>query len=225
MSRMCNGAKMFVDGIIQNATSSIISHPFLKKFANGEIRDSEVIRRWALARYLSSSKFPELVKSAIAVCGEQDSKLTRVLEKNLRDELKPMPHPEMFRNFLLSLGIQREEFEAYLRINKTIIYPANIITIMGTKPETIAAVMLVIEVMIGIECTEVARGLRTVYGESLDLLFFDFHGVQDLSTHLKPFQRIVVDYAVDEVKRREIDLVVSPTIDSKLSFYDQFRVI
>ena len=224
MSRMGNGAKMFTDSIIQTATSRVIGNSFLRKFANGEIRDPEVIRRWALARYFSSSRFPVLVEGAIRACGDQDSALTRVLEQNLRDELRPIPHPEMFRRFLLSLDIPREEYEAYLRTNGATTYPANVIEIMGTKPETIAAVMLVIEVMIGAECKEVAKGLRAVYGDTLNLQFFDFHAVQDLTTHLRPFQRIVASYAVDEEKRGEIDAVVMPTIDTKLSFYGQFNV-
>ncbi|MEO6948180.1 MAG: CADD family putative folate metabolism protein [Ginsengibacter sp.] len=159
----------------------MLKHPFYVMWNNGEL-SREMLKEYAQEYYLQVYNFPTYVSATHANC--DDFEVRQMLLENLYEEENgPDNHPELWRRFADSLGVQRSEIKErnYLPQTKESVNTLKQLSASSNAYEGIAA-LYAYESQIPEVSTTKIEGLKKNY--NLDtpdaLVFFEVHEHADV---------------------------------------------
>lgn len=194
----------------QIAAKHLLKHPFYQAWSRGELSLS-CLQEYAKDYYQHVKAFPTYISAVHA--GTEEMATRRVLLKNLIEEEDGSPnHPELWKQFVLALGVTEEELANHNPSEEMaqLIAQFRKICREGSSAEGIAA-LYAYESQIPEICHSKIEGLKTHYGMAhpKDWQYFSVHIAADqehaaqeralLKKHLNSQNQEPIAQAVDQV--------------------------
>ncbi len=205
------------------SSHSLWSHPFLTRCRNERLTLPEV-RILAIQMYQFSNVFNRILAGILACCPEAEAQ--QVILENLFEEMgegdPTLAHPELFRRFTRTLGIDDETLaqlppepethhliETYLNLPHRYGYLA-----------ALGAVCFASEGIVGTLYTQLQQGIIGVAGVPQDALtFFDVHIHVD-DGHAAKLAALLEPRITSAQQVREIEVAIAQALDARVQFFD-----
>ncbi|MDB6081793.1 MAG: Coenzyme synthesis protein family protein, partial [Chlamydiia bacterium] len=204
-----------LDALIQS--KHLLQHPFYKAWSKGEL-SLDCLKDYAKEYYHHVQAFPTYIS---ALHSHTENPLTRqVLLKNLIEEEAGSPnHPDLWKNFALSLGVTQEELVAHTPNSeiKSLITLFRRVCSQASVAEGIAA-LYAYESQIPEICISKIAGLKTHYGMNhpQDWEYFKVHIAAD-TEHAKEERELLKSY-VSPNNEKEILTAARQILDALWNF-------
>lgn len=223
-------------------TSYATNHPLLKALASGEFEDMRgTIARFLTEYYYYSHRFTRYLGALIAaldrpehraVLVENIAEETGIIDEDHEEELREaginpedvkFPHPDLFRRFLRSIGLDPHEMihrEAHI---VTVAWSQTFLDIClhGGEPQAVGALGIGTEGIVRHMYQQILAGIRIAWPEmtARDRAFFDLHAVMD-DDHANTLRKIATKLAETRHGRRELAIGTVKAINARAVFFD-----
>ena len=167
----------FLDALdCQIQAKHLLTHEFYQAWNRGEL-SKECLKEYALEYYAHVKAFPGYLLTLLS--RKMDAETRNHLFENLSEEVAGSPnHPEMWREFALSLGATDREIDAYVP-NMAINHVIDTLNDICKNEETTSAVasLYAYESQIPAVCVSKIKGLKEHYGmkNPNDWKYFSVH--------------------------------------------------
>jgi pyrroloquinoline-quinone synthase len=159
---------------------SILRHPFYRAWQRGELTPDQ-LATYSRVYYPHVAAFPRYLKNAIN--SPSDSVIRSALEQNLDDEMTtPAPHPELWLDFAVSTGQERQAVACAKPVPKTTEAIATFDRLTSRNIASGLAALYAYESQQPEVAAEKLRGLRDCYGiqSPQALSYFVVHTTADV---------------------------------------------
>lgn len=199
------------------------SHPFLSRCRSGNLKRSEV-RILAVQMYKFSKQFNRILASILCCCLDDEAQL--VILDNLFDEMgrgdQSQAHPELFRQFTRSIGINDDELERYVTYPET----QNLIdTYVALSDEygylsALGAVCFASEGIVHALYTQLYHGIQGSEPLSAEsLIFFTVHLDVD-DGHAAKLAALIDPRIQDQSQAVDMHRAILDAMDARVQFFD-----
>jgi pyrroloquinoline-quinone synthase len=236
----------YVDALQRYAElSRAARHPVLDRVAAGAFR----ARRAALRRFFSeyyhySRRFTRFLASVMASLEQPRHRAALVpnsaeeagrLDDHHRAELLAAgidpgdaagPHPELFRRFLIAIGLAPDELETATPHVATAAWIQSFEALCrADQASAVGALGLATEGIVRGMYQKLLAGIRHAWPElsARDRVFFELHTLVD-DDHAGVLRAIAVELAAVPVQRRALAAGLLGALDARASFYDQMEL-
>lgn len=201
------------------------SHPLWKRIAAGEL-SREQLQRFAVQFFLQVREFPRAVSAMHSRCPYDD--MRRELAESVYEEESGkisgcnLPHPELFIQFGLAIGLERSDMTEGKPLPETasLIEGFEIASQNRSFIEAAAAINLAAEGQVPGAFGPMARALEKHYGlRTEDVAFWDIHEMAD-ADHSDVGDHIVVKHANTEDIRQNVRDALDRSLERWWSFFD-----
>ncbi len=203
---MTSECELFLQELDQQIQSKhLLKHDFYQAWSKGELT-VDCLQEYAKEYYHHVKAFPTYISAIHARCDDQS--IRSILLKNIIEEEAGSPnHPELWKNFALSLGVNEEELVSHKPNNdiEKLIHTFRQICSQNCLANGVAA-LYTYESQIPEICVSKIAGLKEHYGmnDSAAWHYFTVHIQADIEHAAEEralLQRLVSSQEVQEIKR------------------------
>jgi pyrroloquinoline-quinone synthase len=201
------------------------SHPLWKRIAAGDL-SRDHLQRFAVQFFLQVREFPRAVSAMHSRCPYED--VRRELAESVYEEESGRisgcnrPHPELFIQFGLAIGLARSDMTEGRPLPETasLIDWFEVASQNRSFIEAAAAINLAAEGQVPGAFGPMARALEKHYGLTTeDVAFWDVHELAD-ADHSDVGDHIVVKHADTEALRNGVHEALERSLERWWSFFD-----
>jgi len=237
----------FIDGLERFATRSrAVAHPLLSAIAHGQFVDlAGAIRRLLTEYYYYSHRFTRYLAAATASLEKPEHR--SALVGNSAEEAGHMdaehiadlraagidprdaaaPHPELFRRFLVAVGLDRTEMLDRTPHLATVAWVDTMEELYRHAPQeqAIGALGIATEGIVRPMYQKLLAGIARAWPDltAADRIFFDLHAAVD-DQHAGVLRGIAVALAANPAARRRVASGVLRAISARVQFFDEMLV-